>query len=409
MVQSSRTPVVDMTACDTETDHDSDNSAPADAPPPRVWNEASVEESDTDSLELDGESDTVSLPGSVVPLEEEVVDSGPTNFTQHRREMSAAFRELDACELRPLFECRAHVMKTVPFFLRGGFRAALRVALEEISSGQERGDEQKQERGWKLFFLLPRMLLGRPCRGGLVPRKKLEARFQMFFSGQWKLLIDDSTDVSSQAASARIRKRRRQINNSQVARAENLAMIGELSAARQALESNGLAPGNRNTLNELRNRERRPPTAREPLPPEVASRVPERPFDLDEEVFCRNLRSARRGAAPGPSGMTCEHLQPILESDRDTGLLCHVAMLVARGCVPPMALQVNANGTPHSSEETTRWGQRDCGQRCVSTGHCKDNRETVCSGRRESNSPFPVRVEDARRLRVRVARVADTH
>ena len=34
--------------------------------------------------------------------------------------------------------------------------------------------------------------------------------------------------------------------------------------------------------------------------------------------------------------MTCEHLQPILESDRDTGLLCHVAMLVARGCVPPI-------------------------------------------------------------------------
>ena len=74
VVQSSRTPVVDMTACDTEIDHDSDNSAPPDAPPPRVWNEASVEESNTDSLDLDGESDTDSLPGSVFPLEEEVFD-----------------------------------------------------------------------------------------------------------------------------------------------------------------------------------------------------------------------------------------------------------------------------------------------------------------------------------------------
>ena len=61
-----------------------------------MWNEASVEESDTDSLELDGELDIVSLPGSVAPLEEEVVDSGPVNFTQHRREMSAVFRELDS-------------------------------------------------------------------------------------------------------------------------------------------------------------------------------------------------------------------------------------------------------------------------------------------------------------------------
>ena len=65
----------------------------------------------------------------------------------------------------------------------------------------------------------------------------------------------------------------------------------------------------------------------------------ERPFDLDEEVFCRNLRSARRGATPGPSGMICEHFQPILESDRG-----HVAMLVARGCVPPMAFQVMRMG-----------------------------------------------------------------
>ena len=157
-------------------------------------------------------------------------------------------------------------MKTVPFFLKGGFRAVLRVFLEEISTGQERGDEQRQERGWNLFFLFARTLLSRPCRGGLVPRKKLEARFEKFFSGQWKSLIDNSTDVSSQAASARVRKRRRQNSDSQVTIAENLAMIGELSAARQALESTGLAPGNRSTLNELRKRERRPPTAREPLP-----------------------------------------------------------------------------------------------------------------------------------------------
>ena len=30
------------------------------------------------------------------------------------------------------------------------------MAVEEISTGQERGDEQRQERGWKLFFLSPR-------------------------------------------------------------------------------------------------------------------------------------------------------------------------------------------------------------------------------------------------------------
>ena len=34
-------------------------------------------------------------------------------------------------------------------------------------------------------------------------------------------------------------------------------MMGELSAARQALESAGLVPGDRTTLNSLRNPERR--------------------------------------------------------------------------------------------------------------------------------------------------------
>ena len=38
--------------------------------------------------------------------------------------------------------------------------------------------------------------------------------------------------------------------------------------------------------------------------------------------------------------MTCEHLQPLLESERDTGLLCQVAHLLARGHLPPAALQV---------------------------------------------------------------------
>ena len=53
--------------------------------PPRVRNEAPVEEPDTYSLELDGESGTDSNPGFVL-LEKKVFDSGPINFTQHLRE-----------------------------------------------------------------------------------------------------------------------------------------------------------------------------------------------------------------------------------------------------------------------------------------------------------------------------------
>ena len=160
----------------------------------------------------------------------------------------------------------------------------------------------------------------------------------MFFSGQWLTLIEDARMTSETAATARVRKKRRQ-GDGRAVWAEKLAMLGELSAARQALESTDLAPGDRNTLNMLRNRERRLPAPREPPPPALMALEPERKFELDAKCFCRNLRSARRGAAPGPSGMICEHLQPLLESERESSLLHQVADFLASGQVPPVALQ----------------------------------------------------------------------
>ena len=117
---------------------------------------------------------------------------------------------------------------------------------------RDRGDVLQQEQGWKLFFLHPRMSLSRPCRGGLVPRKKLETRFQKFFAGEWLPLIADRVSVSSHASTARVRKRRRQHFDGRAMRAKKLAVLGELSAARQALECTGVAPGDRNFLSALR-------------------------------------------------------------------------------------------------------------------------------------------------------------
>ena len=89
----------------------------------------------------------------------------------------------------------------------------------------------------------------------------------------------------------------------------------------QALEGASLAPGNQETLNMLRDESRRPPRLRDPLPEELLNFVPEDSFQLDEDKFCRNLRSARRGAAGGPSGMTTEHLRPLLDDVRGMRLL----------------------------------------------------------------------------------------
>ena len=62
-------------------------------------------------------------------------------------------------------------MKSVPHILKGPHRNAMKVLLEEIVAGHDRGDILRQERGWKAFMLFPRLLLHRKCRGGKIGRK----------------------------------------------------------------------------------------------------------------------------------------------------------------------------------------------------------------------------------------------
>ena len=49
----------------------------------------------------------------------------------------------------------------------------LRTAVDEVIAGHELGSESRMTRGWKLFMLLPRLLLHPPSWGGMVPRKKV--------------------------------------------------------------------------------------------------------------------------------------------------------------------------------------------------------------------------------------------
>ena len=105
--------------------------------------------------------------------------------------------------------------------------------------------------------------------------------------------------------------------------------LGEFSGGRQALEGADLAPGSDATLRALTNPARRPNRPREPVPPIPAHR----PFELDEGLFGKSLRSAKRGASGGPSGMTWEHLRPLLERPRDTHLLFRAGELLCQGQV----------------------------------------------------------------------------
>ena len=168
-----------------------------------------------------------------------------------------------------IFSRRASVMKTVPRFLWGSFRIALKVAIEEILNGAARRNVVQQERGWKLFLLLPRMMLHRSPRGGLIGREKLVSRFDKFAAGQWHDLIMASNKCAEEAATVRQRRARRVQGNQderRATRAFNFVQMGELSSGRQALEGAELAPGNEETLKELRKRVAIPRDAVPPVP-----------------------------------------------------------------------------------------------------------------------------------------------
>ena len=69
-------------------------------------------------------------------------------------------RRVEECVL-PASSC----LKDHSVILKGAFRSALRTALDEVIAGHELGSESRMTRGWKLFLLLPRLLLHRPSRG----------------------------------------------------------------------------------------------------------------------------------------------------------------------------------------------------------------------------------------------------
>ena len=200
----------------------------------------------------------------------------------------------------------------------------------------------RQERAWKLLLLLPKMLLCRPHGGGRVPRKELEQRLVFFNEGNWQELVSCSIRMADQSSQRLVRRGRRHNSDAveaRAVRAVKLVQLGEVSVGRQAVESARVAPGTLATLAELTNQQRRPPLLRDPLPANLANAMLESLFDLDFDRFANNIRSANRGSAPGPSGMTVERIHPILESGVDLSALFRVAVLFSRGQMPPNALE----------------------------------------------------------------------
>ena len=152
-----------------------------------------------------------------------------------------AFASLDAVNLVECFNHRPRLMQTVPWVMRGAFRSAVQGSVRDCFRGE-------------------------PSRGGTIPRQKLEARIQSFQQGMWSELLHESATSAERAHTQAVCRRRRQDSDDdgrRVSRALSLVRMGELSAARQALEGAPVAPGTMATFRALTHPERRPPLPRE--------------------------------------------------------------------------------------------------------------------------------------------------
>ena len=177
--------------------------------------ESDVPHSDDHSVNSDEES----MAGE--PLDRDPDEEDPIDVARSPRGsvIRATIRSVDEVNPRALFEKREAVMKAVNRFLRGPLRSALKLALEEATTSP---DEVDQERGWKLFFMLPRRLLLKLA----VKASSVIAQFEAFARGDWIHLV-------ARAKRAMLRpheNRDSRVFANRASRAEMLVHLEELSS-----------------------------------------------------------------------------------------------------------------------------------------------------------------------------------
>ena len=256
----------------------------------------------------------------------------------HRgRPLHQAFGQLDQVDLASVFRRRAATLQGVPAVMRGPVRNAFRIALEELHAAQTQGQNSAEEiRAWKLFLLVSRLLLFRAPGQKHIPKEDLLRRASKFQEGKWLDLLSEANVAAgtTRPSSSPATLSAEQGLDRRAARANALVHLGEVSAARQALVSDALAPGDATTLRELTDPARRPQQPHEAIEPEALQYQPREPIALNRNRLVTNLRGARRGAAPGPSGTTGEHLKIILDDELCTELFCTAVEKLSRGALP---------------------------------------------------------------------------
>ena len=169
----------------------------------------------------------------------------------------------------------------------------------------------------------------RPPRGGLIPRQRLFDKFVLFNQGSWIPLLIEVVNVAKLPSTRRDAERTKGRE-----RAQMMVMMGEVSSGRQVLEGAPLAPGTDTTLRQL------------PTSPRASKAFATRNHwslarasVLFGPSFVHSDCAVGEARGAGPSGVTAEHLKPILDSARNAEVLCQAAELMARASIPEEVLK----------------------------------------------------------------------
>ena len=131
---------------------------------------------------------------------------------------------MDQVILDTEFRSRGCLMRVVPKVMRGAFRTALRLSFKEAAEARAAGNVKQEIRAWKLFMLVPRMLLTKTPRGGAVSKAKLAERCDAFARGDWMLLVKASRADAQSNSTATLRRRRREDRGDELGRRAKRAL-----------------------------------------------------------------------------------------------------------------------------------------------------------------------------------------
>ena len=243
-------------------------------------------------------------------------------------EYREAWLSLDDVDLHTTLQQKHVGFQSPPNFIRGRIRQAMTMSLTT---------HEQKIRAWKLWMLLPRMLMHRPPNTRQLSKEEWRTRIAHFQAGRWTHLLNAvERTTPTQPGTNTLEQRAR--------RARHLVHQGELSAARQALTAGPLAPGDASTLEELRDPTRRPGAPYGPIDAAIMQFVPAEPLQLPDALIINALRRTRKGAAPGPSGLTAETLRLVLDDADATQAFLQVSQLLAQADLPQQASNAIALG-----------------------------------------------------------------